>query len=194
MGNDCCKSKGSVSAEKFKAERAAAMTPETSGSATASSTPSKGTPKPTSKVNDDEEKLNGLYKDLEQQFQYYIDKDFKFPTNRADLIESPDQPTLKFDIFLEFYRTAMIWNKLLVMKVKHDNTKIRRKLFKQDQSVYIDVCSKQHREFTVFDENCLKQIIEKFLTRMGMQESDFQKSMIKHMADVGKMERIQQSR
>ena len=27
-----------------------------------------------------------------------------------------------------------------------------------------------------------------------MQESDFQKSMIKHMADVGKMERIQQAR
>jgi hypothetical protein len=65
MGNDCCKSKASVSAEKFKAERAAAMTPESSGSATASSTPSKATPKPTSKVNDDDEKINGLYKDLE---------------------------------------------------------------------------------------------------------------------------------
>lgn len=59
-----------------------------------------------------------------------MDKDFKFPTNRADLIESPDQPILKFDIFLEFYRTAMIWNKILVLKQKHSNTNNRRKLFK----------------------------------------------------------------
>lgn len=67
---------------------------------------------------------------MEEQYDYYLDKDFKFPTNRSDLIESPDQPTLKFDIFLEFYRTAMIWNKLLVMKAKNDNTKRRRELFK----------------------------------------------------------------
>lgn len=55
-----------------------------------------------------------------------MDKDFKFPTNRADLIESSEQPILKFDIFLEFYRTAMIWNKILVLQKKHENTTKRR--------------------------------------------------------------------
>jgi len=142
MGNDCCKSKKAVEIEKFKAERAAASTPSGSQPATATSTPSKATPTPAFKKDNDEERLALLYKDLDEQFEYYMDKDFKFPTNRAELVESPELGTLKFDIFIEFYRSAMIWNKLLVMKTKHDNTTRRRKLYKADQRAYIADCSK----------------------------------------------------
>ena len=86
-----------------------------------------------------------------------MDKDFKFPTDKADLIESPANPVLKFDIFLEFYKTAMIWNKILVLKHKHNNMNIRRKLYKgTDQGAYIAECTKQFRSFTVIDENCLQ--------------------------------------
>lgn len=117
-----------------------------------------------------------------------MDKDFKFPTNKADLIESSEQPILKFDIFLEFYRTAMIWNKILVLQKKHENTTKRRQLFKsENKAEYIAECTKQYREFNIFDENCLQNIIEKFLSRMGMQESDFQKSLMRHMSDATKM-------
>ena len=44
------------------------------------------------------------------------------------------------------------------------------------------------------DEQCLQDIIELFLKKMGMVESDFQRSMISHMTDPGKMQRIQQLR
>ena len=46
------------------------------------------------------------------------------------MIESPDKPILKFEIFYEFYRSAMIWNKILIQKKKYQNTENRRKMYK----------------------------------------------------------------
>ena len=133
MGNDCCKSKKAAEIEKHKAGMTAGAADDTpQDSKTATPTPANNnTPKnKVSGADDDAAKLEQLYQGLDEQFQYYLDKDFKFPTNRADLIESEASPVLKFEIFLEFYRTAMIWNKILVMKVKQDNTTRRRKLYK----------------------------------------------------------------
>lgn len=143
-------------------------------------------------MDEDDDRLVDLYTSLEEQFQYYLDKEFQFPTNKADLIESPDQPILKFEIFYEFYRSAMIWNKILIMQKKHDNTKLRRRLFKEGnkETDYMKICL----QYSSQDEACLQEIIERFLNKMGMQESDFQRSMLRHMSDVGKMKRIQESR
>lgn len=111
------------------------------------------------------------------------------------MIESPDQPVLKFDIFYEFYKSAMAWNKILILHKKHENAEKRRKLLKDKMhSAYIAECKLQHGQFSVQDENCLQEIVEKYLKKMGMMEGDFQKSMIRHMTDVGKMQRIQQLR
>ena len=90
-----------------------------------------------------------------------FDKQFPFPTEKSDLIESPDKPILKFDIFYEFYKTAMVWNKLLIIHKKHNNTKTRRKLLKEGkQAEYISECYRQFVQFTQEDERCLQDIID----------------------------------
>lgn len=44
---------------------------------------------------------------------------------------------------------------------------------------------------TQADEQCLQEIIDNFLKKMGMVESDFQKTMLHHMSDVSKMHKLQ---
>lgn len=45
---------------------------------------------------------------------------------------------MKFDIFYEFYKSAMVWNKILILRTKHENAKKRRVLFKAGkQEAYI---------------------------------------------------------
>lgn len=110
MGTGCCSSSKKKDIETFKKERAevfadrdTAPTPTTPATAGVIS------------LDDDEDRLIELYAALEDQFKYYLDKEFQFPTNRADLIEAPEAPILKFEIFYEFYRSAMIWNKILIL-------------------------------------------------------------------------------
>lgn len=92
-------------------------------------------------MGDDISRLKELYLALEEQFIYFLDKEFPFPTEKADLIESPDQPVLKFDIFFEFYKSAMVWNKILILKMKHENARKRRQLYKSgNHSAYITEC------------------------------------------------------
>jgi len=49
-------------------------------------------------------------------------------------------------------------------------------------------------KYAAQDEQCLQDIIETFLKKMGMVEADFQRSMISHMSDPVKMQRIQRLR
>ena len=93
-------------------------------------------------MDEDESRLKDLYGALKEQYLYYLDKQFQFPSNRSELIESPEQQTLKFEIFYEFYRSAMIWNKILILEKKHKNIKERRKLFKEkDEENYKIHCN-----------------------------------------------------
>lgn len=145
MGNacNCCGSKKKEEIEKFKAEtrKAKIDIDENRSTAAEDKTPKTPATPGVISMDEDESRLKDLYDALEEQFLYFFDKEFPFPTEKADLIESPDTPILKFDIFYEFYKSAMIWNKILILKKKHENQKKRRLLFKsKDLQAYVSEC------------------------------------------------------
>ena len=85
-----------------------------------------------------------------------MEKDFKYPTKKQDWMESDENPIIKFDIYLSFYKTTLIWKQILVLQKKYENIFRRRKLFnKEDKAEYIAECVKQHKEFNTFEEDCL---------------------------------------
>lgn len=142
MGAACCKSKKASEIEKQKKvlEERDTDTPQTP------TTPG------VISMDEQSDNLEYLFDSLDTQFRWYLDKEFPFPTSRADLIESPDKPILKFSIFIEFYRSAMVWNKILIQKKKYDNTNARRKLFKANEmQAYMQECLK----YAAQDEQCL---------------------------------------
>jgi hypothetical protein len=64
----------------------------------------------------------------------------------------------------------MIWNKILILQKKHENMYERRELMKSyNMEEYKIKCA----QFNHDDELCLQQIIDDFLKRMGMVESNF---------------------
>ena len=138
MGNvfeNCCGSKKKEEIKKFQKEmrtREKIDDDDDDVTATSPSTPTLKAQKSSGVISmgDDVSRLKDLYESLEEQFLYFLDKEFPFPTSKADLIESPDLPVLKFDIFFEFYKSAMTWNKILILHKKHDNASKRRKLYK----------------------------------------------------------------
>lgn len=85
MGNDCCSSKKKVEIENFKKEKEEAFKDD--DITTASNTPA--TPKTPAtpstpgviSMDDDASRLNDLYQALDEQFLYFLDKEFPFPTS-----------------------------------------------------------------------------------------------------------------
>ena len=136
---ECCKSKKADDIKKNK------MFEEKVKKSFSDDTAEPKTPATPGVISMDEQtdRLSELFEALEEQFQWYLDKEFQFPTSKAELIESPDKPILKFEIFYEFYRSAMIWNKILIQKKKYENTENRRKMYKENKLAdYMTECQK----------------------------------------------------
>jgi len=104
MGTACCKSKKTGEIEKQRKIQLETTT----------ETPETPTTPGVISMDEQSDNLEYLFDSLDTQFKWYLDKKFQFPDSRADLIESPDKPILKFSIFIEFYRWAMIWNHALI--------------------------------------------------------------------------------
>ena len=98
-----------------------------------------------------------------------------------------------FDYFLKTYESALAWNKALFEEAKLDFANKRRDLIKSQPEIegktsveYKSICQKMQLN----DEDCLQSVIDSILTRIGMSDGDFQRSILHHSSDAVKLQQI----
>jgi len=80
---------------------------------------------------------------------------------------------LEFEYTLTLYKTALIWNRLRFEDKKKEMTVDRRKFLKENDN---DEWRRVWLEMRDLDEECLKEVLEEILVRLGLTEKKFQES------------------
>ena len=95
----------------------------------------------------------------------YIDKHLEDPSDHRD-----DVGLLTFDYFLKIYRTAMVWNRVKFEEKKKEQIKERREALKaEDMERWREI----YQEMASLDEECLQDVLEQILARVGLTEKHF---------------------
>lgn len=126
----------------------------------------------------------------EQDFLQFLDTNDIFKYGKQQIM---DDKFLKFEFFLDFYRQSMMWNKILFLEQKKDQTKIRRQLIRKD------VIKNKEYQYNVLkmkqaDEACLQDILDAMLKRIDMSNEEFQQSLMHHMGNAANLPQIQKAR
>lgn len=101
-----------------------------------------------------------------------------------------DGSLMKFDFFLEFQKQAYMWNRILFAPTKKQLLAERRTLMATgaDPARYRVLCIQVQTQ----DEMCLQGVLNKMLDKISMTDEDFQKSLLRHMQDPGKVAKVKE--
>ena len=83
-----------------------------------------------------------------------------------------DDSFLKFEFFLDFYKSSMMWNKILFLDHKIGFVSKRRSLMVNgviSNTEYKLICLKIQQA----DETCLQDILDAMLNRISMENDEF---------------------
>lgn len=102
---------------------------------------------------------------------------------------------LKFEFFLKIYKASMMWNKILFLDTKKGMMEERREMMKNHTSAkapdgYKTLCVQQK----ALDEKVLQDVIDAIFTRIGYENEEFQKTLMKYMGDPSFLQQIQKAR
>ena len=122
----------------------------------------------------------------EQQFQKYLDTGLNYDLKK-DVLDV-DGSLMKFDFFLEFQKQAYMWNRILFAPTKKQLLAERRTLMATgaDPARYKLLCITVGTQ----DEMCLQGVLNKMLDKISLTDEDFQKSLLRHMGDPGKVQKV----
>lgn len=105
-----------------------------------------------------------------------------------------DGQYLKLEFFLDFYRASMMWNKIIFSDQKSKLVKARREAASQGGWVknqsYKQICLK----IQATDEAILQDVLDAMLSRIKMENEEFQRSLMHHMAEPTSLPKIQKVR
>jgi len=94
---------------------------------------------------------------------------------------------LKFDYFLMVYKSSMIWNRVKFAAKKAELVNLRRTALKQNSM-------ERYREIFQMineaDEQCLQDVLEEILIKIGITDKEFQDSLSLYFEDKDKLEQI----
>lgn len=185
MGNDCCSSKKNNKA--FEGENDLNDTDFTQGGDDQDN-------EPVIKGSDLSINRNGLIGATSQQnlfdgdeiFDAYVDENLPEVSDEFREVGG----LLKFDYFLMVYKSSMIWNRVKFAAKKAELVNLRRTALKQNSM-------ERYREIFQMineaDEQCLQDVLEEILIKIGITDKEFQDSLSLYFEDKDKLEQIKQA-